>query len=196
MPPPPRPRSAVSPPSSQSEEQSERLTSAHHNAATLRLEPASSAACDEQRALRRPPSARINPVPAGPVFAEEPRSRSRQQEQHKEDDQDHARATRPASTRSIRSPEDAAEVQQRVYLGIEGLVPTSLPTKQEREEEEAPLAGPGPCTEGDRELCGKYLDRVSRSFAVVIRQLPPPLALPVCAFYLVLRALVRCPSSL
>lgn len=50
-------------------------------------------------------------------------------------------------------------------------------------------SAPGPCTEADRALCGKYLDRVSRSFAVVIRQLPAPLALPVCAFYLVLRAL-------
>lgn len=37
--------------------------------------------------------------------------------------------------------------------------------------------------------CGVMLDKVSRSFAAVIRQLPTTLALPVCVFYLVLRAL-------
>lgn len=38
-------------------------------------------------------------------------------------------------------------------------------------------------------FCGLMLDKVSRSFAAVIRQLPVTLALPVCVFYLVLRAL-------
>eukprot|EP00501_MAST-03F_sp_TOSAG23-6_P001576 GSMAST32.ASY1.ANO1.1641.1 assembled CDS len=33
------------------------------------------------------------------------------------------------------------------------------------------------------------LDKVSRSFAAVIRQLPDELALPICVFYLVLRVL-------
>jgi len=41
----------------------------------------------------------------------------------------------------------------------------------------------------DVEFCGISLNKVSRSFAQVIRQLPPSLALPVCIFYLVLRAL-------
>lgn len=39
------------------------------------------------------------------------------------------------------------------------------------------------------EFCGHYLNKVSRSFAQVIRQLPPSLALPVCVFYLALRVL-------
>ena len=38
-------------------------------------------------------------------------------------------------------------------------------------------------------FCGTMLDKVSRSFASVIRQLPVTLALPVCIFYLILRAL-------
>ncbi len=38
-------------------------------------------------------------------------------------------------------------------------------------------------------FCGVMLDKVSRSFAAVIRQLPVTLALPVSVFYLVLRAL-------
>lgn len=41
----------------------------------------------------------------------------------------------------------------------------------------------------DIAFCGQMLDKVSRSFAAVIRQLPVTLALPVCVFYLVLRAL-------
>jgi farnesyl-diphosphate farnesyltransferase len=43
--------------------------------------------------------------------------------------------------------------------------------------------------EGDLEFCCESLDRVSRSFSAVIRQLPPSVAVPTCAFYLVLRAL-------
>jgi farnesyl-diphosphate farnesyltransferase len=39
------------------------------------------------------------------------------------------------------------------------------------------------------EFCGKSLDKVSRSFAKVIRNLPPELSLPICVFYLALRAL-------
>ena len=41
----------------------------------------------------------------------------------------------------------------------------------------------------DVEFCSQSLDDVSRSFAAVIRQLPSSLAMPTCAFYLVLRAL-------
>lgn len=42
---------------------------------------------------------------------------------------------------------------------------------------------------GDREFCYAALNRVSRSFAVVIQQLPEELKDPVCVFYLVLRGL-------
>lgn len=41
----------------------------------------------------------------------------------------------------------------------------------------------------DREFCYATLDKVSRSFAVVIQQLPQQLKDPVCIFYLVLRGL-------
>jgi farnesyl-diphosphate farnesyltransferase len=44
-------------------------------------------------------------------------------------------------------------------------------------------------TPSDLAFCSDMLNKVSRSFAAVIRQLPPSLALPTCAFYLVLRAL-------
>ncbi len=40
-----------------------------------------------------------------------------------------------------------------------------------------------------REFCYAVLDKVSRSFAAVIQQLPPDLKDPVCVFYLVLRGL-------
>jgi len=42
---------------------------------------------------------------------------------------------------------------------------------------------------GDVAFCCEILDRVSRSFAAVIRQLPEELAMPICVFYLALRAL-------
>lgn len=38
-------------------------------------------------------------------------------------------------------------------------------------------------------FCYDMLNRVSRSFAVVIQQLPPSLRDAICVFYLVLRAL-------
>lgn len=38
-------------------------------------------------------------------------------------------------------------------------------------------------------FCYQMLERVSRSFALVIQQLPEQLRDPVCVFYLVLRAL-------
>lgn len=41
----------------------------------------------------------------------------------------------------------------------------------------------------DKEFCYATLDKVSRSFAVVIQQLPQKLKDPVCVFYLVLRGL-------
>jgi len=41
----------------------------------------------------------------------------------------------------------------------------------------------------DVKFCGKMLNSVSRSFAFVIRQLPPNLTLDICIFYIVLRAL-------
>jgi farnesyl-diphosphate farnesyltransferase len=41
----------------------------------------------------------------------------------------------------------------------------------------------------DIEFCYAALDKVSRSFAMVIRQLPDELRLPVCIFYLTLRGL-------
>lgn len=41
----------------------------------------------------------------------------------------------------------------------------------------------------DLEFCYAVLNKVSRSFAVVIQQLPPQLKDPVCIFYLVLRGL-------
>jgi farnesyl-diphosphate farnesyltransferase len=41
----------------------------------------------------------------------------------------------------------------------------------------------------DTEFCYAALDKVSRSFAVVIRQLPDELRMPVCLFYLSLRGL-------
>lgn len=41
----------------------------------------------------------------------------------------------------------------------------------------------------DREFCYEVLNKVSRSFAVVIQQLPEELRDPVCIFYLTLRAL-------
>ena len=42
---------------------------------------------------------------------------------------------------------------------------------------------------GDRHFCYSTLNKVSRSFAVVIQQLPPSLKDAVCIFYLVLRGL-------
>jgi farnesyl-diphosphate farnesyltransferase len=42
---------------------------------------------------------------------------------------------------------------------------------------------------GDKEFCYAALDKVSRSFAVVIRQLPEELKDAVCVFYLILRGL-------
>lgn len=44
-------------------------------------------------------------------------------------------------------------------------------------------------TMGDEEFCYEVLNKVSRSFAMVIQQLPESLKLAVCVFYLVLRAL-------
>lgn len=41
----------------------------------------------------------------------------------------------------------------------------------------------------DVQFCYSMLNRVSRSFAMVIQQLPEKLRDPVCVFYLVLRAL-------
>src|SRR5258708_4494387 len=41
----------------------------------------------------------------------------------------------------------------------------------------------------DRDFCYASLNEVSRSFAVVIQQLPAELRDPVCVFYLVLRGL-------
>lgn len=41
----------------------------------------------------------------------------------------------------------------------------------------------------DVQFCYSMLNRVSRSFALVIQQLPEQLRNPVCIFYLVLRAL-------
>src|SRR5579863_9847548 len=41
----------------------------------------------------------------------------------------------------------------------------------------------------DRDFCYAVLNKVSRSFAVVIQQLPEKLKDPVCVFYLVLRGL-------
>ncbi|EXJ79240.1 farnesyl-diphosphate farnesyltransferase [Capronia epimyces CBS 606.96] len=38
-------------------------------------------------------------------------------------------------------------------------------------------------------ICFKYLDKTSRSFSAVIKELHPELLLPVCVFYLVLRGL-------
>lgn len=43
--------------------------------------------------------------------------------------------------------------------------------------------------DADRQFCYDMLNRVSRSFAIVIQQLPAELRDPVCVFYLVLRAL-------
>jgi farnesyl-diphosphate farnesyltransferase len=44
-------------------------------------------------------------------------------------------------------------------------------------------------TDPDLAFCYDVLNRVSRSFAVVIQQLPQPLRDAVCVFYLVLRGL-------
>jgi len=44
-------------------------------------------------------------------------------------------------------------------------------------------------TQEDVKFCSDMLTKVSRSFAAVIRQLPDELCLPICVFYLVLRAL-------
>src|SRR4051812_17967610 len=41
----------------------------------------------------------------------------------------------------------------------------------------------------DRDFCYAALNKVSRSFAIVIQQLPEKLKDPVCVFYLVLRGL-------
>src|SRR3989338_1570592 len=41
----------------------------------------------------------------------------------------------------------------------------------------------------DREFCYEALKKVSRSFAIVIQQLPEELRDPVCLFYLILRGL-------
>ncbi|MBL0310921.1 MAG: squalene synthase [Bacteroidetes bacterium] len=43
--------------------------------------------------------------------------------------------------------------------------------------------------QGDRDFCYSALNEVSRSFAIVIQQLPKELRDPVCIFYLVLRGL-------
>src|ERR1700677_2340349 len=47
------------------------------------------------------------------------------------------------------------------------------------------LAGKG----SDLDFCYAALNKVSRSFAIVIQQLPEKLKDPVCVFYLVLRGL-------
>jgi farnesyl-diphosphate farnesyltransferase len=52
----------------------------------------------------------------------------------------------------------------------------------------APLAEQA-LTLGDRDFCYAALNKVSRSFAIVINQLPEELKDPVCIFYLVLRGL-------
>lgn len=48
----------------------------------------------------------------------------------------------------------------------------------------------------DLAFCYDMLDRVSRSFAAVIRQLPPGLCVETVVFYLVLRALDTVGASL
>jgi len=50
-----------------------------------------------------------------------------------------------------------------------------------------PLVSPSPATE----FCERMLVLTSRSFAVVIQQLPPSLRPTVCVFYLVLRVSVQ-----
>ena len=45
------------------------------------------------------------------------------------------------------------------------------------------------CENNDIKYCNYILSKVSRSFSVVIQELPEELSLPVCIFYLVLRAL-------
>ena len=52
-----------------------------------------------------------------------------------------------------------------------------------------PLPSPAGFPKEDVAFCSKMLDKVSRSFAAVIRQLPPSMSLTICVFYLVLRAL-------
>eukprot|EP00633_Aureoumbra_lagunensis_P001692 CAMPEP_0197302274 /NCGR_PEP_ID=MMETSP0890-20130614/50941_1 /TAXON_ID=44058 ORGANISM="Aureoumbra lagunensis, Strain CCMP1510" /NCGR_SAMPLE_ID=MMETSP0890 /ASSEMBLY_ACC=CAM_ASM_000533 /LENGTH=662 /DNA_ID=CAMNT_0042781821 /DNA_START=173 /DNA_END=2163 /DNA_ORIENTATION=- len=69
----------------------------------------------------------------------------------------------------------------RLKLGP-GRLPTKLAT--------VPADGNhGFMEQSDIDFCDDMLGRVSRSFAAVIRQLPQGLALDVCIFYLVLRAL-------
>ena len=78
-----------------------------------------------------------------------------------------------------------AVVRYKLGFGLTGVtkgpLPLPLASKDEGVEQN--------CSGDDILFCGGMLDKVSRSFAAVIRQLPSELALPVCIFYLVLRAL-------
>jgi farnesyl-diphosphate farnesyltransferase len=114
-----------------------------------------------------------------------------------------------------RPGELAAVVRYKLGGGLPGVVRGALPTPEgydpargrgaskaaSRRSEAAVAVDAGARSEDAAEgavedaslrdivYCGEMLDRVSRSFAAVIRQLPRELALPVCVFYLVLRAL-------
>jgi len=53
----------------------------------------------------------------------------------------------------------------------------------------SPLENNMKSTDPDVQFCDEMLGKVSRSFAAVIRQLPKEMAIDICIFYLVLRAL-------
>lgn len=72
-----------------------------------------------------------------------------------------------------------SEIKAMLKIKVEGqkFAPSKLPLEQ--------LA----LVESDKEFCYSALNKVSRSFAMVIQQLPEDLKDAVCIFYLVLRAL-------
>ena len=73
---------------------------------------------------------------------------------------------------------DPREVVAMMKLKYGGYIPKTMTSRTAKLEN---LRG--------REFCYGVLNRVSRSFALVIQQLPDELRDPVCIFYLVLRGL-------
>ena len=80
-------------------------------------------------------------------------------------------------------------VARMKLLGLPSQVDGTLPAPFRASALDSTVPASDVATADDVDFCSESLDQVSRSFAAVIRQLPESLALPTCAFYLVLRAL-------
>lgn len=82
-----------------------------------------------------------------------------------------------------------AILKYKVGCGLPGIKKGLLPCPPDFDTSVATGKNSNTSMNDDIIFCGIMLDKVSRSFAAVIRQLPVTLALPVCIFYLVLRVL-------